>query len=437
MDVASRYPAVTDDNGNTWYRPQFVGKSPPTNWGWTSDRDQAHPSYWLIKDGVSPGTDNPPRKEPSVTEMTVDGTPDRRRFSEFMRYELPPEIPREDVQYDGYGRYKLPSPTTGRPTSYTRATTVAGTTADHGGLLGWKVRSKVAAVLRAKEAWEWLQNGSQITDEEAALGAAYREYQKAVDSGTSRDIDKAIELIDNLTGGADARELGGAVHDWLGELDMGRALLHQLPDYIQPYASSYQKALERAGLVAVPEYTERVVLNDRGKEAVAGRIDRMYRVVETGELYLGDLKTSKTLDLSVLEYGVQFAVYGWATLMLELDGLTWRPMPEINDEMVLCVHVPSDQPERSQVVPYNLYVGGECMVTSLQVREERRTAKSRIWGQTTPIPSTHSVRYVQARQALQAMKGPHEALAIKETFEDVWDDTLNEFGAQCFELINQ
>lgn len=57
MNVATIYPAWTDHNGNTWYRPAFEGRTPPSNWGWTSDRYQAHPSYWLIKDGVSPDAD--------------------------------------------------------------------------------------------------------------------------------------------------------------------------------------------------------------------------------------------------------------------------------------------------------------------------------------------------------------------------------------------
>lgn len=36
--IADYYPAITDDNGNTWYRPAEGD-------GWTSDPTQAHPSY--------------------------------------------------------------------------------------------------------------------------------------------------------------------------------------------------------------------------------------------------------------------------------------------------------------------------------------------------------------------------------------------------------
>lgn len=44
MTVAENHPPVTDSNGTTWYRPDFTG-TPPQMWGWTSDPQQAHPSY--------------------------------------------------------------------------------------------------------------------------------------------------------------------------------------------------------------------------------------------------------------------------------------------------------------------------------------------------------------------------------------------------------
>lgn len=370
-----------------------------------------------------------------VTEIMADGSPDVARYSEFMRYLLPPKRV-HDVEFDGWGRYKVPSPTTGRPTAYSRATTVAKTIGDDSGLVAWKIREKVKAVLDAAVLHENIN--SNLTDTEMALAAAYGQLHKMMTSGAkSTDINRQIDLIHDLSGGADSRELGGAVHDWLGELDMGYALLHQLPDYIQPYARSYLDALARAALVAVPKYVERLVLNDRGEETVCGRIDRMYQCVETGELYLGDLKTSKSLDFALLEYGVQFAVYGYATLMLGSDGQTWEPMPEINQDMVMCVHVPSDKPEQSQVVPFDLYSGGEALIKAIDIREARRAIPKRLLGHTTPIPSEDTIRYVEARQALQCMRTVDDAITVKETYKDVWTDDLDEFGAQCFELISK
>ena len=119
----------------------------------------------------------PERKAPPLTEMTQAGVPDTDRYTDFMRYSLPPLFAHEDVQFDGYGRYKLPSPTTGKLTSYTRATTMAKTISDASGLESWKIREKVNAVMQAKTFSAQLNTEviSTWSDIEFALAAAYLE----------------------------------------------------------------------------------------------------------------------------------------------------------------------------------------------------------------------------------------------------------------------
>lgn len=435
MTIADTYPAHTDANDITWYRPIFHGKSPPPMWGWTSQPDQAHPDYTLPG---APAPIHPARKDTStVIEMQADGSPATGLYTEFMRYPLPPPLPRVEPERDHYSRYKLPSPTTGRPTAYTRTTTVSSTTADHYGLNQWKFRNKVMAVLRAAKAAADIQgpDADTLNDTDMALATTFNQLTLAIEKGKSRDINAAIDLIDDLSGGADARELGLAVHAWCAAIDYGQVLLHQVPAQFQPYVISYQDALHRAGLVAMPDYIERVVLNDRGKETIAGTLDRIYLIKETGELILGDIKTSKTLDLSMLEYGVQLAIYGYATLMLGLDGKTWEPMPDINQEIAVIVHLPSDQPDRSQVVPFNMWVGGEGAVTAIEVRRQRREFPKQLSGGTTPVPSRDTLRWVEARQRIQSITSADDCVVIREEYGEVWTDDLTEFGAQCFGLI--
>lgn len=373
-----------------------------------------------------------------MTVLDSRGVPDLSRFTEYMRYPLPPHLPREEnsPETDRYHRYRLPSPTTGRITAYTRATKIADTISDDGALSKWKIREKVSSILLSQRLAETINDS--MTDIEMALATSFREYERLIrDEAKVDEINSVIDRIHDMAGGADARELGQAVHDWLGELDMNRLLRSQLPDFIQPYAESYTNALAQAGLVAVPEYTERVVLNDRGVESIAGRLDRIYRVVETGELILGDLKTSKSnrLDTSKDKWAIQMAVYGYATKMLNLDGLTWSDMPPINQDYCVVVHLPSDQPERAAVVPFDLYVGGEGMVLALDVRAKRREIKSKVLAATHETPSEGSCRLVQARQALQSIKVAEDASTVFEQYEDVWNDDLTQLGQSCIELL--
>lgn len=363
-----------------------------------------------------------------LTDLTEDVQ--YARYSEWSRYPLPPFPAQINVEMDGYNRYKLPSPTTGRLTAYTRATTVSSTIADYYALNRWKQRMVAVNIMKL------LDQSLLGTDSDFNSQFLLTKLRAAIKNDPSeKTLGRLLDEIDNELGGADAKELGGAVHDWIAELDMGRVLLHQIPEQFQPYALAYQDCMARAGLIAIPEYTERLVLNDIGAESIAGRLDGICLCVETGELHVLDRKTSKTLDFSWLEYGAQFAVYAFASKMLLPDRSGWEPMPDLNLKQAFCVHVPSDQPERSQVVPFALAPGAEAMTEALTVRDLRRNAEKRIAGGTYPIPSAKTLRYVEARQALQNIHNEDEARALVVEYENVWDNDLNEFGAQCFDLL--
>lgn len=428
------------------------------------------------------------REEPPVIELTKAGS-DTGRYTEHMHYPLPPALDRAEVKFDGWKRYKLPHPVTGKLTGFTRSTTLSGTTADDYNLMLWKQRTKVLAVLIASAAYDLVSEESQASDYDAKdlvvsmfgrtftgadvekLAELYHEMLDAFENGTAQAPNKKIDEIDFFCGGAEAREHGQAVHEWLGALDTGQVLLWQIPDAYQVHARAYQDCLQRAGLIAVPAYVERIVYNDRGEETICGTIDRVYYCVVDGCFYLGDLKTSKTLEFSSLEYGIQFAIYGYARFMLLLDGTGWQdfiklpgiPHPDdhelgctdrdtaiwagetcetcgaAGDErtpQAFCVHVPSDQPERSQVVPFFLQPGAEYAGTAMKVRAERKDADKRIRGGNYPIPTAEALRYVEARQAVQNIHDADEAMAVMEQYEDVWDDDLTAFGATCFEAIS-
>ncbi|AHY26907.1 hypothetical protein SEA_MUFASA_83 [Mycobacterium phage Mufasa] len=55
MNVAEQYPARTDTNGRTWFRPVRPPGADVSQWGWTSQPEQAHPDYALAEVRSLPG----------------------------------------------------------------------------------------------------------------------------------------------------------------------------------------------------------------------------------------------------------------------------------------------------------------------------------------------------------------------------------------------
>lgn len=365
------------------------------------------------------------------------------RFTEWSHYPLPPLPPRAKVTYDGYGRYKLPSPSTGRPTGFSRATTIASTLEETYNLNRWKRRQAVKAIMAAVSAQNTMATAQGDADgfDTAGTGpttlSLLSDIREAIEKEDDRKLDAAVDLLDNITGGRDAAELGEAVHAWLEAVDCGTVLPAQVPEVFAPYVQAYRAVLAKHGLVAVPEYVERIVLNDQGEETVVGTIDRIYRVVTTGALVLGDVKTSKTLEYSWLPYAVQFAVYGYATKMFAADGSGWEPMPELDLDACYCLHVPSDQPERAACITFDLFWGGTTMVASLEARRLRKAAAKAVpFVHEIPVPSKEALRYVAARDALLDITDADELGAIWESFQDVWTDDLTELGEHVAELLN-
>ena len=422
MSVAVMFPARRQPDGTVWYRG---GKGDQA--GWTSNPEYADPSYFAPgapqplpaagDPGDTPivsetGSEPPARhnqEEPDVTVIDDTGAIAGRE-TEWQGYPLPPEPPRYKAKFNGWRQYLLPAPQTGRATGFTRATTVADTLDDTTGLSKWKRRETAKRVLAVAS----MEPGDKLSERfDVTAGQAVEAILKALDGPTVGELDKALDVLDNLMGGKDSAELGTAVHAWLEAIDLGQVRYEQVPDQFKPYVDRYQEVLAGFGLVAVPEYVERIVMNDQGEETVTGQIDRIYKVLATGDLILGDVKTSKTLQYSWLTYAVQLAVYGWATKMLKIDGSGWEPMPKLygvphpddveEDErpaFAVLMHIPSDQPERGQAVTMDLSFGGMAMVTSIEARDERKACKNgkSVAGiHALPMPTKEALRGAAAR----------------------------------------
>lgn len=419
-------PAYLQPNGRRMY-PAATGH------GWTWNPALAAENY----------TEPDPEEDP-MTVLTDEGdvaTMPRRTAT--MGYPLPPPAPRAEAAYDGWGRYKLPSPTTGRPTGFTRATTIADTLDDTYNLSRWKRRETAKRIVALMDDIDVAEIAGVDVPENDFVVA----LRQAVAADDKSKIDYALDQLDNAMGGKEAAELGTAVHAWIEAVEIGTVARVNVPEQFTPYVDAYFEVLARHGLVGVPEYVERIVLNDRGEETIVGTLDRIYLCVATGELILGDVKTSKTLEYSWMSYAVQLAIYGYATKMLSTDGKRWEPMPAMKgltdaemEEGVrpygVIIHVPSDQPERSSAVTMDLWFGAETMVVALETRRRRKEAKSAVpFVHALPPATKESLRYVAARQALLSISSPDELEKVWETYQDIWDDDLTEVGNTVAQLL--
>jgi hypothetical protein len=170
----------------------------------------------------------------------------------------------------------------------------------------------------------------------------------AVKDGDREALKGLRELAINAGRGAQAADIGTALHA------MSERWEDPEDDFDPPeeYAKSlrvYSKTLEEFGLVS--ELFEYHVVNL--KRGCAGTADRLYRTTREivtpdgeihppGTLFVGDLKTGKSLDFSLPGYTVQMALYAEGELY-DVDKDEFLPTPPINRDWGILVHLPAGQ----------------------------------------------------------------------------------------------
>lgn len=412
-------------------------------------RNDVHPGP---QQAVGRANGGPATTQPSAPSDDGEGTAvtaiddtgeffDPPRFTEWMHYPLPPPLARPASKFNGWNWYLLPSPETGRPTGYPRATYVAGTLDDEFGLNKWKRRETAKRIYQLTA----MDPGAVLNEHypDTTAGAALEALVAAMGASKVTDLDNVLDAIDNLLGGAEARELGECAHAWLAAIHAGQVLMRDVPDVVRPHIAAARKVLAHRGIVVLPDYTERTVMNDQGYdpetgdgEIVCGKIDGIGRIVTTGELVGFDVKTNKDLKYSWLSFGVQVGgAYGWATKILSLDGKSWEPMPETRRDFAVLLHVPSNEPSRAQAITIDLWWGGARLQDSINARQYRKEAKTEVPKHAIPAPSDEALHYVAARQALSDITTADEGQAVYETYREVWNDDLQEFAEKIAELI--
>lgn len=272
---------------------------------------------------------------------------------------------------DRYGRYMMPSPTSGEVKPFTRATTVAHALPDVSGsrrnLENYKSRTLLKGILAAPELLQGL---------DTSLIGTVRE----------KDLNKVFEEIaDNAElagGGADKREFGTAVHAWTEALDHGQCTFADVPEMFRPYVAVFETALADARIEIVPEYVERIVYNpETDTIGTADRIFRIYNADGTSKLVIGDIKTSSNISYSWLSISAQLAQYADATHIWSEDGTHWEPMPPVDPTIGVIAEVPAlprDRDVYCDLHIISLDVGRQANKLAVAVRDLNRTGKRNI-----------------------------------------------------------
>jgi hypothetical protein len=133
-------------------------------------------------------------------------------------------------------------------------------------------------------------------------------------------------------------ELGDALHTMTERIDRGEVV--DLPPVFRTDVDAYHTALTQAGLRVVPGMIECHCVCDELEQA--GSFDRVLEDIDTGERFIGDLKTGSTVDYPH-SYGVQLGVYS-RSLLYDVTTGQRSPMPErVSQDRGVIIHLPAGE----------------------------------------------------------------------------------------------
>lgn len=220
---------------------------------------------------------------------------------------------RPEPARDRYGRYLLPDPVTGKQRSFTRVTTMAKLS-DTTALNKWKLRTALKGTAKERH----LLDVIATTDDKSELDAL---AEAALQAGGAND-------------GSDA---GTDLHSLTELVDLGLLRLEDVPEGQRGDVRAYVFALAAAGIEILPEYIERIIINQTVD--TAGTFDRLVRVPD-GRLLVADLKTGRDLSFGWGDIAIQLAIYAQANGMYDDQTGTYDPMPGVDKETALVFHLP-------------------------------------------------------------------------------------------------
>jgi hypothetical protein len=176
------------------------------------------------------------------------------------------------------------------------------------------------------------------------VGAAQRTDIIASTLAAGDDKRKLDALTESAMDAAKAnvrRETGTALHSLCEQVDAGMTV--DMPSPWREDVEAYTACMQSIG-ASVSRMEEVVVLPDL---KLAGRFDRLVKI--RGTTYVMDIKTGANLSYSWLSIAIQLALYAEAATIYDPDTHKHEPMPRVNQERGLVIHLPAGE---ARAVPY-------------------------------------------------------------------------------------
>ena len=378
--------AVTVPDGNQPATPPPPPAAEPNNVQPTATTAQAdtakdEPDVWRIGKPVTADPNEVANPSPYVESRKPVTLPDGREVTDVPGepiYTMPGDIREYQPARDRYGRYMHQHPQYGYRSSFSRATTIAKKLDSGSNLMDWHDRKLIEGLARYPQLLDGLDVGKLGTTNEYRLRQTLKQIS---------------ENATNAAGAADGREFGTALHAWTEAVDHGKAMYADVPREFKPYVASYLQALSRHGIEPIPEYVERIMycpITD-----TMGTIDRIYRL-PTGELVIGDIKTSGNIDFAWTSIALQMAQYANASHLLSEDGQAWEPMPKVRHDIAVIAgipHTPKDRGPHCDMHIVNVEYGTGLLYIARDITHVQREAKK-------IIPMSHSAQPGSAEDAM-------------------------------------
>ena len=257
---------------------------------------------------------------------------------------------RSEPKRDRWGRYLLPDPVTGEERAWTRATTISGLLSDRYNLEKWAQRMVVVGLSKRPDL---VMLAKGVKDPKGRNGKTT--LNKVVDQ--AKDA-AAIDARANI---------GTAIHAATEALDRGEVV--DIPAPYDKDVEVYGVTMDRLGIECRPEWVERIVVIP--ELGVAGTFDRLTWAKGWKLPRIADVKTGSTVHFSELDHCIQQALYANATHVWDPDAGELVPLPEIDRERALIIHLPAGE-ARCEVHVLDIATGWEAAKVAAQVHALRK-----------------------------------------------------------------